>query len=110
MTNEKLIQENERLKRLCRFQFLTLGFYRTKWNYNEGNTSYSGIMFDGGREATEANEMAKKLGFTADEICSWKGPLLCSNCEGSLEHENCYPCKCEKPEIAGMDMKPFRKW
>lgn len=106
-----LTQENERLRRLVRFQFLTLGFYGTKYNYNQGEfAAQSGVILDGGGNAQEAMRIAEDLGFTANEITSWNGPHTCSNCTGGLKYENIYPCKCDKPNIAGIDMKGFRKW
>lgn len=74
--------ENDRLKRLCRFQWMTLGYYSTPYNYDPKNIVIhpisgevcSGILHDGGEQAREADEVMKKLGFTADEIRSWPGP------------------------------------
>ena len=81
MTKDEQI---DKLKRLCRFQFLTLGYYATEFNYDNKNTAYhpitgeitSGIMFDKGQQAKEAQKIAKELGFTGDEIRSWKGPKV----------------------------------
>lgn len=104
--NEKLKNENERLKRLVRFQYLTLGFYKTKNNYEE--TRFCQIVEDGGRRAEEASQVVADLGFTGDEIRSWNGPHTCSNCGNSLKYKNIYPCECGKPEINGLDMREFR--
>jgi len=75
-------EQLDKLKRLCRFQFLTLGYYATPYNYDDKNNIYhpitgepaSGIKVDGGQEAREANDLIEKLGFTKDEIRSWPGP------------------------------------
>lgn len=111
MDDKELEQENNRLKRLVRFMYLTLGFYATEWNYKEGNTSYSGVMFDGGREANEAIELMDFLGFNKQIVGNtFPGPHSCTNCEGNLKYENIYPCRCDKPEIDGLDKKSYRKW
>lgn len=77
-----LREENDKLKRLCRFQFMTLGYYGTHHNYDPKKIVYhpisgeaaSGIMQDGGREARQAQFIARDLGFDGDEICAWPGP------------------------------------
>lgn len=74
--------ENDRLKRLCRFQAFTLGFYGTPYNYNDANIAYhpisgqaaSGIKADGGNDARQCAGVALLLGFTHAEISSWPGP------------------------------------
>lgn len=79
---EKLREENERLKKLCRIQFITLGYYGTHYNYDQKNIVYhpisgepaSGIMHDGGQDARQASAFARALGFTGDEISAWPGP------------------------------------
>ena len=60
------------LKRLCRFQFLTLGFYGTPYNYT--TNVVCGIKQDQGEQAREAQKIATDLGFTGDEIRLWSGP------------------------------------
>lgn len=77
-----LREENDKLKRLCRYQYMTLGYYGTHHNYDESKIVYhpmsgkaaSGIMEDGGRDARQAQFVARDLGFTGDEICAWAGP------------------------------------
>lgn len=74
--------ENDRLKRLCRYQYMTLGYYSTPYNYDTKNIAYhpetgqaaSGIMCDGGHDARQASAVSRALGFDGDEICSWAGP------------------------------------
>lgn len=77
---EALIEENRKLKALCRYQYLTLGYYGTPFNYNEKNNVRhpitnevaSGIMHEGGHDARYAHKIAiLQLKFTAEEICSW---------------------------------------
>jgi hypothetical protein len=78
----RLEKENDRLKRLCRYQFLTLGFYAAKYNYTEEAIVHhpitgepeGGIMADGGEQARAAKKVREKLGFTTEEILAWPGP------------------------------------
>jgi len=68
--------ELERYKYLCRFLYLTLGFYATEYNYDDKNIVYhpltgepaSGIMFDRGRGAREAKEQCKNVGINKDDF------------------------------------------
>lgn len=77
-----LRSENDRLKRACRYMYLTLGYYGTPYNYDRKNWAThpltgeiaSGIMHDGGRDARDAHAAVHDLGFTQDEIGSWGGP------------------------------------
>jgi len=77
-----LRSENDRLKRACRYMYLTLGYYSTPYNYDPKNwvihpisgERASGIMHDGGRDAKDAQAAVSDLGFTAEEISSWGGP------------------------------------
>ena len=79
---KELVEENDHLKRLCRFQYLTLGYYGTHYNYDPKNIVYnptsgepaSGVMSDGGHSARQAHFIARDLGFDGDDICSWPGP------------------------------------
>ena len=108
MTKTELLRENERLKRLVRFQFLTLGFYGTPSNYQHGERS--NIAEDGGHEAKECDELVEFLGFDKADICNkYSGPWHCSNCGGSLKYKNISPCECDLPEVAGICKKDFRK-
>jgi len=59
--------EIERLRKAVRWAYLTLGYYKTKYNYDPKNITYSpitgkeasGIMHDGGEQAQEACEKMK---------------------------------------------------
>ena len=111
---QELKNENELLKRLVRFQFLTLGFYGTSYNYEheiqypDGNWRL-GIVEDGGKRAREADKLIDFLGFVRDDIRSWKSPKMCSNCGGALDSIAAYPCICDNPQVGGLDKKEFRK-
>lgn len=80
MTNEELLQTIEdqkaqmkKMKELIRFQYMTLGFYGTRYNYETfifnpfTKISELNIMVDGGFDAREAILKAKELGLTPDE-------------------------------------------
>lgn len=69
----KTAKENDRLKRALRYAFLTLGYYGTEYNYQQGPCG--GVNEDGGRQARDANTMAHRLGFLQSEILGWKGPF-----------------------------------
>lgn len=74
----KLRDENEKLKRLCRYQYLTLGFYGTRFNYQEkiefpDGSRENNITRDNGHDARQASILARRI-FNADEICGWPGP------------------------------------
>lgn len=74
----KLRAENDRLKKACRFMYLTLGYYGAPYNYDSKNwVSHpisgglaSGILSDGGSDARQASGVVKEL-FTQDEIDAW---------------------------------------
>jgi len=72
-TKKQLHEENDKLRRLCRFQFFTLGHYGTQYNYDNPH-SEGGVMHDRGKMARESNALAFAMGFTRDEIDSWAGP------------------------------------
>jgi len=81
MTKDEQI---DKLKRLCRYQFFTLGFYGTPYNYDDQYIAYhpidgspqSGIKHDGGGQAREAKRVMIELGFSPEEVSSWKGPFV----------------------------------
>lgn len=72
MTKRELEDENDKLKRIVRFMYLTLGYYGTLYNYDEGKWC-GGVLQDRGHSARQASIVAK-MDFTAEEICSWPGP------------------------------------
>jgi hypothetical protein len=69
--------ENIKLRALVRYQYMTLGFYGTPYNYKE-KIGYpdgkwrTGIEFDAGHDARYANRIATELlGYTSGEIMNW---------------------------------------
>lgn len=70
-------EENLKLKALVRFLYLTLGFYATKYNYEQkiglpDGSWKTGIEQDEGHDANYAINIANRLcGYSGDEIQSW---------------------------------------
>lgn len=72
MTKQELEDENDQLKRIVRFMYLTLGYYGTLYNYDDGKWM-GGVLQDRGHDARQATIIAKRS-FSAEVICSWPGP------------------------------------
>lgn len=106
---ESLMEENRKLKALCRYQYLTLGYYATPFNYASKNITYhpltgkaaSGILHDAGHDARYAMKIAVELlGFTPKEICDeWGGVFHGLTDKEQREFSNKHwvcdtPCSC----------------
>jgi hypothetical protein len=106
MEDNKLKEENEKLKKAVRFLYLTMGFYGTPFNYKtENQHSYSGILWDKGHDARYSMKVVSEgLGFTSDEISSWGGPFetLAETQGFSREHWTCgkdVDCNCLAKDV-----------
>ena len=68
--------ELDKYKYLCRFFYLTLGFYATEYNYSEksrvthpiNGKSDIGVMWDKGRQANEALKVPDEIGINRDDF------------------------------------------
>lgn len=69
MTKQELEDENDKLKRMVRFMYLTLGYYGTVYNYDDGKWM-GGVLQDRGQQARQATIIANK-DYKPEEICSW---------------------------------------
>lgn len=71
MDKDKLIDD---MKKLIRFQYLTLGYYATEYNYKEliynpiSGITQTGITEDNGFQAKKAIELAKQLNLVPEGL------------------------------------------
>lgn len=79
----ELESENIELKKGFRYLWMTMGFYKTPYNYSrESAVTYPdgsqliGVLRDGGDQASNAAEVIRKLGFSGDQIRGWNGPFV----------------------------------